>query len=89
MDSVNLNMDILHLIMARSDQITVSQIMKTCHSLNREGVKYLLHSIPTLWTVSQALSFLQFALPSSLSSQDVSLQTKDASSSTRIHPKDT
>ncbi|PIL22882.1 hypothetical protein GSI_15578 [Ganoderma sinense ZZ0214-1] len=63
MDSANLNIDILHLILERSDQITVSQVMKTCRSLNREGTKYLLSDIPTISNRSQALSFLQFMLP--------------------------
>ncbi|KAM5538657.1 hypothetical protein V8D89_007686 [Ganoderma adspersum] len=61
--SVNLNIDILHLILDRSDQNTVSKIMKTCRFLNREGVKYLLSTIPTISNESEALSFLQFVLP--------------------------
>nr|VWP02156.1 Acyl-CoA ligase AKT1 (EC (AK-toxin biosynthesis protein 1) [Ganoderma boninense] len=64
MDSANVNIDILHLILQHSDQHAVSQIMKTCHLLNREGVQYLLRALPTISTPSQALSFLVFVLPS-------------------------
>ena len=62
MDLVNLNVDVLHLILDRSDRNTVSQMMKTCHFLNREGVQYLLRGGSTITNEVQAASFVQFAL---------------------------
>ena len=62
MDSVNLNRDVLHLILDLGDGNSISQVMKTCHFLNREGVQYLLNDIPTIRTKEQASSFVQFAL---------------------------
>ncbi|KAI1794824.1 hypothetical protein LXA43DRAFT_994441 [Ganoderma leucocontextum] len=62
MDSMNLNIDVLHLILNRCGQNTVSQVMKTCRFLNREGVQYLLSDVPIIRNEAQASSFVQFAL---------------------------
>ncbi len=60
MDDVNLNVDILHRVMASSTRITVSHVMRTCRTLNHEGARYLLNRDPYLTTAKQATSFLLF-----------------------------
>ena len=60
MDDVNLNLDILHRVMALSTQCTVSHVMRTCHALNHEGARHILSQDPSLDTLHEAKSFLRF-----------------------------
>ncbi|KAI0700032.1 hypothetical protein C8T65DRAFT_289825 [Cerioporus squamosus] len=60
MDDFDLNVDIVHRVMAFSTRDTVSRVMRTCRTLNGEGARYLLCQDPYLTSVEQVTSFLLF-----------------------------
>ncbi len=61
MDAVQFSLDIFHLLMSWSERREVSHLMRTCHTLNHEGVSYILNEDPQLETALHVRSFLQFA----------------------------
>ncbi|KAI0712597.1 hypothetical protein C8Q76DRAFT_490622 [Earliella scabrosa] len=60
MNRSRLNTDIWHLVLSYADRHTVSQTMKTCRFLNRDGVKYLLRDGVVLSQMLQPRSIDSF-----------------------------
>ncbi|PIL22902.1 hypothetical protein GSI_15598 [Ganoderma sinense ZZ0214-1] len=57
---MSLNMDIMHIVMSYADRRVVSNLMKTCKTLNSEGVKYLLEDGVSLRRKRTLKSFNRF-----------------------------
>ena len=56
--TVSLNIDIMHIIMSYADRRVISNLMKTCHTLNSEGTRYLLADGVTLQREVGVVSFI-------------------------------
>ena len=58
--AMSLNIDIMHIIMSYADRRVISNIMKTCHSLNSEGTRYLIADGVALRRELAVVSFVWF-----------------------------
>ncbi|KAI0712579.1 hypothetical protein C8Q76DRAFT_735231 [Earliella scabrosa] len=64
MDSAIVNLDVMNAIMAVCDQCSVSRLMRTCRTLNCEGVQHLFSTYPWLDSEESVTSFLLFVCAS-------------------------